>query len=396
MAMRRSVLAGGAVAMACAGVFSGWAPPTVTGEGEKAIVLRFPHEADLWDAALGPDGRVHVVYAVRNRSESGRGASDLFYVVTTDGLRESWREPRPVPTGERRATVGGERQPFVAVMADGAVVASWPSGGGIGAARSTDGGATWSPLTPRAADAPGHADTMTMAGGPGSLVAFAWTDTAVMGRGEDKLAAPLHVRLSRDGGQTFEPVVEVNADLLGACVCCTPDLAFDGSGNLWVGYRTSEANVKEICIARLSVDGAITGAIASADNWVLQGCPMNGPEIAVDRAGTTVALTWTREGTIRSTTSTDGGATFAAARDLGNGARHNAVAGGGRLWLAWEAGGATALIRAIERSGEQRAEAAPKAALLVTAEGRPMLVSAASTSAPAGGGSERHERRGDH
>ncbi len=381
MAKRWSALAGGAAATALAGVCSASAPPAAVGEVEKAAVLHFPHEADLWDAALGSDGRVHVVYAVRNRSESGRGASDLYYIATRDGQRGAWGEPQPVPTLERRATVGGERQPFIAVMADGGLVVSWPSGGSIGAARSVDGGATWSPISPRAADAPGHADTMTMAGGPGALVAFAWTDTAVMGRGEDKLAAPLHVRISRDGGATYEPLVEVNADLLGACVCCTPDLAFDGAGNLWVGYRTSEANVKEICIARVGVDGAIAGAIASADNWRLNGCPMNGPEIAVDREGKTVAVTWTCEDVIRSATSVDGGKTFETARDLGRGARHTSAAGGDRLWLAWELHDETSLIRAVERSSEQRAAVDPAAVLLVTAEGQPLLVADAGSSA---------------
>lgn len=396
MVKRWSIPAGAAAAMTMVALCAASMQEPAKAEDEKAIVLRFPHEADLWDAVLGRDGRVHVVYALRNRSESGRGASDLFYVATTDEERKAWSEPRPVPTGERVATVGGERQPFVAVTADGAVVASWPSGGGIGAARSTDGAATWSPMHPRAADAPGHADTMTMVGGPGSLVAFAWTDTAVMGRGEDKLAAPLHVRLSRDGGQSFEAVVELNRNLLGACVCCTPDLAFDGSGNLWVAYRTSDANVKEICIARLGVDGEITGAIASADDWLLNGCPMNGPEIAVDREGKAVAFTWTRETVIRAATSADGGRTFTAARDLGNGSRHSAASGGGRLWLAWDRRGGIGLIRAVEQSGEQLADVPARAVLLVTAEGRPLLVSAAGPAAPPEGGHDRHERRGDH
>lgn len=396
MSMRGMWQAGCAAAMmVAAGQVADGRPRTGPGD-EQAEILLFPHAADLWDANLGRDGRVHVVYSIRQNSESRRGASDLFYVATTSGERNAWYRPRAIPTGDRPATVGGERKPLIAVLPDGALVVSWPSGGGIGAARSTDGGATWSPLAPRAADAPGHADTMTMSSGETGRVAFAWTDTAVMGRGEDKLAAPLHVRTSRDGGMTFEPVVEVNADLLGACVCCTPDVAWDGAGNLWVAYRTSDASIKEICVARLGVDGKISGTTASADNWHLNGCPMNGPEIAVDQDGKTVALTWTREAVIRAATSTDGGATFGAVRDLGSGVHHAAAAGGGRLWLAWEAGGSTALLRAIERRGEQRAEVAAKAALLVTAEGRPMLVSAAGASATPGGGIERHERRGDH
>ncbi|MGH8690821.1 MAG: hypothetical protein ACREUS_07315, partial [Burkholderiales bacterium] len=235
--------------------------------------------------------------------------------------------------------------------------------------------------------------TMTMAGSASGRVAFAWTDTAVMGRGEDKLAAPVHVRISRNGGATYDSVIEINKDLLGACVCCTPDLTFDGAGNLWVAYRTSEANVKEICIARLGVDGQVSGAIASADDWQLNGCPMNGPEIAVDREGKTVAVTWTREDVIRGATSVDGGKTFETARDLGRGARHTSAAGGDRLWLAWELHDETSLIRAVERSGEQRAAVDPAAVLLVTAEGQPLLVADTGASAESPRG---HGENGDH
>jgi len=372
------------------------APPTALSQDESAAVIRFPHDADLWDAALSEDGRLHVVYSVRQAGESKRGASDLFYLATKNAERTRWMDPRKIPTGELPVTVGGERKALIAVMPRDVVLVSWPSGGLIGAARSADNGGSWVPVTPRDPSAAGHADTMTMTGSAAGRVAFAWTDTAVMGRGEDKIAAPLHVTLSRNGGATYESVIEINKNLLGACVCCTPDLAFDGAGNLWVAYRTSEANIKEICIARLGVDGAITAAIASADEWHLNGCPMNGPEIAVDREGKTVAVTWTREEVIRGATSTDGGKTFGAARDSGRGAHHSSAAGGDRLWLAWELHNETSLIRAIERSGEQRAAVPPTAVLLVSAEGQPLLVSAAGSSTPPGGEHDRHERHGDH
>lgn len=357
-------------------------PPAVGGNTEAAVVVRFPHRADLWDAALSSDGRVQVVYSVKAAGQAARGASDLFYVATTDARRDHWTEPRSVPTGDLPATIGGERQALIAVLPDGALVVSWPSRGKIGAARSTDGGGSWMVVTPRDPQAAGHADTMTMSDGRTGKVAVAWNDTGVMGRGDDELAAPLHVAFSMDGGATFAPAFAINDDLPGACVCCTPDVAFDDAGQLWVAYRTSTSNVKEICVARVDADGAVSGSVASHDDWHLKGCPMNGPELAVSGDGRTVEVTWTRDADIRSAVSDDGGRTFGAVRELGRGSYHNGAASGESVWMMWERHGQVALRRANAAGEAEVIAVDPQAVLLVTAEGRALVVSDMESNAP--------------
>ena len=322
------------------------------------------------------------MYCTKALGQAARGASDLFYVATTDTQCDQWTEPRSVPTGDLSATVGGERKAFIAVMPDGALVVSWPSGGKIGAVRSADAGATWTMVSPRDPDAPGDADTMTMSDGRTGRVAVAWNDTAVIGRGDDELAAPLHVAFSGDGGKTFAPAVAINGDLPGACVCCTPDVTFDDAGRLWVAYRTSTSNVKEICVARVDADGTVSGAVASHDDWHLKGCPMNGPELAVSGDGRTVEVTWTREADIRSAMSEDGGRTFGAVRDLGRGTYHNGAAWGEHLWMMWERHGQVALQKANAAGEAQAVAVDPQAVLLVTREGKALLVADAASTSP--------------
>ncbi|MCC6906927.1 MAG: exo-alpha-sialidase [Phycisphaerales bacterium] len=363
---------------------SAWQPalaqshePIAPGSDQVQIVT-FPHQADLWDAALSPDGRLHVVYSVKAVGQGRRGASSLFYVATRDASGEHWLDPRPVPTGELPATVGGERQPLIAVMPHDVVLVAWPSGGMIGAARSADNGGSWVAVSPRDANAPGHADTMTMGASPGGRVAFAWTDTAVMGRGGDELAAPLHVAISTNSGATYAAPTAINTDLPGACVCCTPDVAFDDSGNLWVAYRTSSENIKEICVARVGLDGAVTGVIVSRDEWHLKGCPMNGPELAVSGDGGKVSVTWTREALIRGATSSDGGRQFGQVFDLGAGRMHNGAARGGALRINWESGGGLIVADPAQREQQQALRVSRGATMQVTADGRTLLVTAAA------------------
>lgn len=356
-------------------------PPAMTLQGgESATILQFPQQADLWDAAIGRDGRVHVVYSVKSTDGVKRGASDLFYLATTDASCAQWSRPIAVPSGELTVTVGGERKACIAVLPDGAVLISWPSGGLIGGARSTDGGITWTAVSPRDPEAPGHADTMTMSDGRTGRVAVAWTDTAAVGRGDDKLAAPVHVALSSDGGLTFAPALAINESLLGACVCCTPDVAFDDAGDLWVAYRSSESNVKETCVVRVVPDGAINGTIASHDDWHLVGCPMNGPQLAVSGDGQTVSVTWTRGNVIRGAVSKDGGHSFGEVRDLGRGRMHNGAAAGNHLWTVWEQSGNVALASATGEGDAESLRVSPLSMLLVTPEGRAVLVSDSESS----------------
>jgi len=70
----------------------------------------------------------------------------------------------------------------------------------------------------------------------------------------------------------------------GVCYCCKTALASGGNRELYVAWRhVYPGNLRDIAFAR-SVDGGRTfspPARVSEDGWILEGCPDDGPAIAV-------------------------------------------------------------------------------------------------------------------
>lgn len=98
------------------------------------------------------------------------------------------------------------------------------------------------------------------------------------------------------------------------CDCCQTSAAITANGPVVV-YRDRLADeVRDISIVRL-VDGKWTAPRAVfADNWKIEGCPVNGPQVAAQ--GNSVAVAWfsapEKDAQVKLAFSTDGGATFGA------------------------------------------------------------------------------------
>jgi hypothetical protein len=73
----------------------------------------------------------------------------------------------------------------------------------------------------------------------------------------------------------------------GVCYCCKTSIAAGADGSIVAAWRHVYAgNVRDIALTK-STDGGRTFASpvrVSEDNWVLDGCPENGPAVAVDAA----------------------------------------------------------------------------------------------------------------
>ena len=95
----------------------------------------------------------------------------------------------------------------------------------------------------------------------------------------------LFLAYSTDGGRTFSPNRKVAAD---ACPCCKTALAVSPDGTLYAGWRqVLPGTYRHIAVAT-STDGGTSFSspkIVSDDRWVLQGCPVSGPSLAVDAGG---------------------------------------------------------------------------------------------------------------
>jgi hypothetical protein len=145
------------------------------------------------------------------------------------------------------------------------------------------------------------------------------------------------------------------------CDCCQPDRAMAAAGPV-VAYRDRTPDEIRDIVVRRKLDGAWTDAVAAgADNWRIEGCPVNGPAIAA--AGDRVAVAWfTAAGDtprVRFAWSTDGAASFERAFDLDGAGSFGQVGlvlgddGAAKVtwWRAARSGGTDLVLRAVAPDG---------------------------------------------
>lgn len=145
------------------------------------------------------------------------------------------------------------------------------------------------------------------------------------------------------------------------CDCCQPDQAMTSAGPV-VAYRDRTPEELRDIVVRRNVAGRWQEPVAAgADNWHIEGCPVNGPAIAA--VGDRVGVAWfTAAGgspRVRFAWSTDGAASFAPAIDLDGAGSFGQVGllldGEGTALATWwrssPAGGTDLVMRTVESGG---------------------------------------------
>ena len=243
------------------------------------------------------------------------GQTDVFAAVSRDG---GVRFGAPVRVNDvaGAADVNGEQPPRVELVeadavgargadgaggfsrADPAIVVVWTAKGADGTrllqSRSTDGGRTFTPAAiVVGTDARGNRGWESIAG-PFAL----WLDHRELARDSEAPTAHQHAggevmtersKLyvgSLDGSVAPHPIAQ------SVCYCCKTAIAATGAGASAVVYaawrHVFPGSVRDIAFS-VSRDGGRTFAPplrVSDDRWVLQGCPENGPALAVGPNGT--------------------------------------------------------------------------------------------------------------
>ncbi len=208
------------------------------------------------------------------------------------------------------ATAWRGDQPSIAVAPDGALYVLWTlrvnagekHGTDIYLSVSNDGGKTFATETKVNDDkAPGPHGMHSLAVAKDGRIYAGWLDERNVHTPKPSTKADGHhmesnrdvyVSYSTDGGRTFSKNQKVAAD---ACPCCKTSLAVATDGTLYAGWRqVLPGNFRHIAVAS-STDGGSSFSspvVVSDDRWFLQGCPVSGPSLSVDRASAKLKVVW--------------------------------------------------------------------------------------------------------
>ena len=299
---------------------------------------------------------------------AGKQATLKFAERTPSG----WTAARTVAAGDNWF-VNWADVPSVVRLPGGALAAHWLQKSGASTyaydvmlSRSTDGGATWSaPFSPHhdgTKTEHGFASLFAMPGGGLGLV---WLDGRAMS------TEPAMVGMDHGGGDmtvrfaAYDGTWKQTADMLvdaRVCECCPTTVAVTAEGVITAFRNRSDAEVRDIHVARLTGGRWSEPQAAHADNWKIDACPVNGPSLSA--RGRNVVLAWftgvNNQNHAHVAFSKDAGKTFGDAMPLDDGKTLGRVdvellADGSALaaWIESAASGAELRVRRVWPSGQR-------------------------------------------
>ena len=246
------------------------------------------------------------------------GVTDVYAASSRDGGR-TFGTPVRVNQVPGQASVSGEQPPRMVLAARGsttpAVIVMWtakaPSGTRLVSARSTDGGKSFGPLTPLpGSDANGNRGWESAAVTPEGDVVAVWLDHREVPARTRGAAGAAHqhgatsqrtpaegvarAQLSQIFFARLTDVASTRAIAPGVCYCCKTSVATGAEGTVVAAWRhVYEGNIRDIALAQSSDGGKTFSAPVrvSEDNWVLDGCPENGPSVTIDQKNT-IHVVW--------------------------------------------------------------------------------------------------------
>lgn len=309
-------------------------------------------------------------------SPAGEASAEPFLTMRGDSLVLSWLE-RPANDGVatlRTATRSGEAWsqpqtiveaknlfvnwadfPSVTPLPDGGMLAHWLQKSGAGSyaydvrlASSLD-GATWgSSIVPHDdGTETEHGFVSALPHPDGKRVAVIWLDGRnTAGSHGHEGPGSMTLRFAAVDPDTMTLSDEAVLDDR-VCDCCQTSLAMSTAGPVVVYRDRSEKEIRDISVVRWTGGAWSAPATIHSDGWEINGCPVNGPQIASD--GDRLAVAWfsaaRNEPRVNVAFSTDGGATFSNPVRIDDG---NAL---GRVDVVMHRSGA-AIVTWMEEAGK--------------------------------------------
>ena len=294
-----------------------------------------------------------------------------IYLSISGNNGETFSTPVRVNAAPGAARVNGEQPPRIVLVPRNAgppeIVVVWTAKGTAGtvlfAARSVDGGQTFgaSTLVP-GSDAPGNRGWHAAAVDAVGNVHVVWLDHRRLAATSTVESTHRHGATGAPGGDTvdmaqfsdlYSATLEDPASpaplTAGVCYCCKTAISPGSGGTVHLAWRhVYPGNLRDIAFTTLLAAGTAGAPVrVSEDQWMLQGCPDDGPAMDVDHRGR-VHIVWptvvTEQGAPQKVlfhaSSTDDGGTFTSRTRLPVDGQANhpqiAVARDGTLLLAWD------------------------------------------------------------
>jgi hypothetical protein len=281
-----------------------------------SIAARGTFVAVAW-GATSPDMGADVFVATSRDAGATFGAPVRVNATPGEARISAERPPVVVlpPVSGRRPQAGAAQDVAVAFSAGGAT-------NSVRLARSKDGGRSFAaPLTLQKPGAAGNRGWVWMAADATGTLHTIWLDHRDSAAAGAAGATGRHVHGAR-GSQTPEAASEHGTHdgaamarrsglyyartepghasseervlAMGVCYCCKTSIAAGPNGRIVAAWRhVYPGNLRDIAVTTSSDGGRTFSAPvpASQDRWSIDGCPENGPSVAVDKTGVT-HLVW--------------------------------------------------------------------------------------------------------
>lgn len=280
----------------------GVSPPTQPVSEAPPEPSRFPMSAlDVKDTLEAPElaadstGRVFLTWG----SKTGDAERTVFITRTIDG-GHSFDAPKAVSkagvykTPGHGKSGGHERRATPHLAPDGDKLhLGWSEALADGSAMrmvlatSTDAGQTFGAPQPVHQGESAKPAFTAMAFGQGGAIACCWLD-------ERSGTQQVYASVRPTGATAFNPELLVHPGQpgKGVCPCCPTAAAFSPDGTLYVAFRNINDGYRDIAVSRLRPgQSAFEGPfLVMEKTWKFDGCPHDGPSIAV--IGDTVHVAW--------------------------------------------------------------------------------------------------------
>ena len=297
-----------AILMGCGGSKPATPVAPAAAETPREITSPAGDNSGQGNLAVGPGGEVYLSWM----ETADSGSPVLKFAVLRD---EKWLPAQTILENED-LLVNYADFPSMLPMGNGLLAAHWLSNipdadeaYGIKLSFSRDDGKTWSkPVAPNRDHAKTEHGFVSLVANPGGDLGVVWLDSRKLeGPKKTDDVALMYTTVSVDGKLGPETIIDGRV-----CECCQPVARRTANGILIVYRGRTKDEIRDITTVRFDGSKWSEPKTVFADRWKINGCPINGPSMAVD--GNRVAVAWftgvNDTPKVEMAYSSDGGETF--------------------------------------------------------------------------------------